>query len=572
MKNRNCSLITFSLLLLLVLMGFSACSKDSPTTPTPPAAPSGFITGTVYAQGRAVLPDVKVKVGTDSTTTDIYGMYMLNDVPVGANVRVDFAKDGFISLQKTVAVENGKTSNLSCTMFTPNVVEINGLIGATVSEGGADIVIPPNAFVDANNVPFTGTVKTEMKYFDPTNAECLEAFPGNFTGLLDGVSTGFESYGFIAASFFDAAKVNSKLTLDPLKPATLKVPIPTSLQNNPPLSMPLWYYDEAAGTWIADGTANKVGNFYEGTVTHFTYWNFDNPITVTDEAELTGFVKWNGAGGDPVAGAQVVATGVDYAGYTKVYSGTDGSFTITVKANSQVKVRAYIGQNSSTASSPTITTPAGGLSDPTPIADIYVYDVSYRLNGKLVTTDNQPLANQTVDVNQVGGNSISGSTQTDANGNFSIQVYPSESKGLITVMFSSGGWGEPSLYSPQLQFNEPQVGQIYNFPNPIVMGPGGSITGTVKDNNGNLITNSQMWFMSESGGMQGELMANIDENGVFLLTGAPNTTLSGLRGSTYSNGTSYQSNSLITFNFPAAGQTSNYGVIVCSPYVAPSKK
>lgn len=651
MKNRNSSLITFSLLLLIVLTGFSACSKDSPTTPTPPAAQSGFITGTVYAQGRTILSGVTVSVGTITSTTDAYGMYMLNNVAVGANVQVEFEKAGLITLQKTVNVENGKTSNVSCTMFAAVVANIPGVAGGTLSDGLADVVIPSNAFVDESGNAFIGTVKTEMKYFDPTDPECLEAFPGSFTGTLNGVSTDFESYGFIAASFFDAAKVNSKLTLDPLKPATLRVPIPTSLQNNPPLSMPLWYYDEAAGTWIADGTANKVGNFYEGTVTHFTYWNFDHPIIISDQSILTGKVVMSDADNTPVNGAQVVATGVNYAGYTRVYSDAQGNFSISVKAISTVKVRAYMGQNSSPANSDPITTPAGGTTQA--IANVVITDESYYITGKLVGADSTPIPNSFGSILNATTNVSITTFMTDASGNFRSQIYPA--KGLINIKFSvsyqstqlssvsipfneplvgqvysiiapivmidrgytltgtildanslplaneygniilsgSGGmygsyqtdangefstrinnpssdpqvsvrftygYHESALYSPALLYTQPQPGGTYNFPNNIILGAGGTITGIAKDGNGAILTGGELMFVgSESAGTQG-MFAFLDENGRFSLTYVPNSVLTGMRAQLYGGEGSYQSN-VLTLTFPGAGATTDIGVL-----------
>lgn len=152
MKNRLRSVISLSLLLLLVLAGISACDKDSPTTPSTPPAPSGVITGSVYAPGKAALSGVTVKSGTISTTTDAFGMYQLNNVPTGTNVQVDFEFAGYISLQKTVDVINAKTSYLSCTMFQAVTATLPAVSGGSVYESGAEIALPANAFVDANNV------------------------------------------------------------------------------------------------------------------------------------------------------------------------------------------------------------------------------------------------------------------------------------------------------------------------------------------------------------------------------------------------------------------------------------
>jgi len=73
--------------------------------------------------------------------------------------------------------------------------------------------------------------------------------------------------------------------------AEIKVPLDASLIGTAPITIPLWYFDEANGYWIEEGQATLVGNAYIGTVTHFSFWNCDIPaeavnlcVTVSDEA------------------------------------------------------------------------------------------------------------------------------------------------------------------------------------------------------------------------------------------------------------------------------------------------
>lgn len=568
MKNRLRSVISLSLLLLLVLAGISACDKDSPTTPSTPPAPSGVITGSVYAPGKAALSGVTVKSGTISTTTDAFGMYQLNNVPTGTNVQVDFEFAGYISLQKTVDVINAKTSYLSCTMFQAVTATLPAVSGGSVYESGAEIALPANAFVDANNVPFTGTVRAEVKYFDPTNAENLEAFPGTFSGIMDGETTAFESYGFISAKFFDNAKADSPLRLAPGKTASLIAPIPWSLQGNAPSTIPLWYYDETQGTWIAEGTATRVGNQYEGEVSHFTYWNFDHPITVNDQATLQGYVKWTNDTGDPVVSAQVVATGVDYSGYTRVYTDGDGFFSISVKANSQVKLRAYLGQNSTSANPPAISTPVGGATNT--VNTLVMTDDSFILQGRILNSDNTPFASGWGNISKVGTSEQYGDFQTDAEGYFSTRIYSSNTKAAVSVIFSTGYHGNRK-YSNPVSFTEPAVGQVITITNPIIVGDGGNITAICKDSSGNLITEAWVNFMTEGGGQE-EMFGETDSNGRITISGAPGSVLYNVTAHTYFNDTSYVSQSTYTLTFPSAGQTTDLGIITFVVDNTPDKK
>ncbi|MCP4122624.1 MAG: hypothetical protein GY751_12795 [Bacteroidetes bacterium] len=52
-----------------------------------------------------------------------------------------------------------------------------------------------------------------------------------------------------------------------------------------PSTIPLWYFDEERGIWIEEGSATKTGNTYTGSVSHFSFWNCDDPFPII---ELSG--------------------------------------------------------------------------------------------------------------------------------------------------------------------------------------------------------------------------------------------------------------------------------------------
>jgi hypothetical protein len=74
--------------------------------------------------------------------------------------------------------------------------------------------------------------------------------------------------------------------------------------------VPLWHFDEASARWVQEGTATLGGTgaaqYYEGTVTHFSYWNADQ---VAETVDLEGCVVT--ADGKPAVNVLVSASGVD---------------------------------------------------------------------------------------------------------------------------------------------------------------------------------------------------------------------------------------------------------------------
>ncbi len=107
----------------------------------------------------------------------------------------------------------------------------------------------------------------------------------------------------------------------------------------------LWYFDTATGLWVEEGmglvgvsSMDLTRLSVVGSVAHFTWWNCDQPIATFSCIE--GVVT--DADGNPVANAQVIASGVDYNGSS--YSATDagGAYCMNVRIDSTVEVTSRI--------------------------------------------------------------------------------------------------------------------------------------------------------------------------------------------------------------------------------------
>lgn len=547
------------LVVFITLVGVTACGDDDPT---PPTDEYGVVAGLVSAPDRSALADVTVRIGTKTTLTDTQGRFIISGVTPGAAVLVDFAKAGYIGNQKIVHVQKGKTIYTSSTLFVGVTATFSATEMGNIVDGNAFINIPANSFVTSQGAAFTGNVLAEMKFFDPTDAACLDAFPGDFSGIqTNGTETMFESYGFIAASFYDAANPTSELQLAAGSTAQIVAMIPASLQANAPETIPMWYYDEALGKWKQQGTASKQNTSYVGNVSHFTYWNFDHPIQITDQSTLTGKVVMSGTN-DPVAGAQVVATGVNYSGYTRAYSDTQGNFTLTVKASAQVTVRAVAGENMSPMSA-VITTPASGAS--AEIDDLVITDLTFTVIGKLVDPDGNPVSpgyGQVYQINPPAGASFSAWLTIDATGDFEINTINPATDDRFDIQFRYTTRG--TVFSAPIDFIVPLPGQIRDLGN-VTMRPGGTLTGRAKDNQGNWFTDKSISFAAEGASGEGSMLhAQTDAQGNFSLVGPFSTNLTNIKASTWIEGAQYSSPTM-TLHFPASGATGSLGTITLSP-------
>lgn len=563
MNLRSTILIVFTLLVLLTV---TACKdKDKPTIPG--VDQFGILTGIVYSDAKVGLADATVSVGNKSTTTDQYGNFILSGLSPAANALVNFAKVGYIGNQKTAKIEAGKTTFVHNAMLTAGISTNFSSDTETVIQENwmSEVAIPANAFKKPDGSAFTGVVRAEVRYFDPTQESSLDAFPGTFMGTqTNGTEVMFESYGFISANFYDANDPATNLQLAEGKTAEIKGYIPWSLQANAPATIPMWYYDDTTGKWMEEGVATKVGDYYVGEVGHFSYWNFDHPIVVDDQSTLTGKVKYSD--NTPVVGAQVVAQGVNYAGYTRVYSDAQGNYSISVKASAQAKVRAFSGSLYSNYSA-VITTPAGGGS--LSVSDLIITEQNFTIMGRLVDSSNAPIANASGQCFQVNPPAdimeFSAWINTDADGYFSVVTSNPDNQTNITVQFRTNQYRSDVLYSNSMPLTMPQPGQIKDFGN-VTMRPGGKLTGRLKTNTGTWIANGWVNFMKDGATGEGSMLhAETDENGNFTVIGPPGTRLTNMRASVWQEGNGYRSE-LMTMNFPASNATSNMGTITVSPY------
>lgn len=536
----------------------TACDDDD----NPPSSNFGTVTGVVSGPAKTLLSGVTVKIGTKSTTTNSSGYFVLSGIETGARIKVDFIKVGFVQTQKIVEVRKNQNTYLTATLFNPVITSYPSSQANTLVDSGLLIDLPADAFVDGSGNAFSGNVLTELKYFDASNSEALEAFPGGFYGTqTDGTETMFESYGFFYGGFYDAANPATKLQLASGKTAHVQYPVPYSLQASAPATIPLWYYNDSTGKWMQEGTATLTSGYYVCDVSHFSYWNFDNPIQITEQATLTGRVIMD-EGDEPVESAQVVARGVDYAGYTRVYTDAQGRFTVSVKSSAQVQVQAFAGQNNSPQTS-VINTPAGnGNLD---IGDLVVQDMTFTLTGKLVLANGNPVPagyGQIYQINPTSGMGFNVWINCDSLGVFTLSTSSPEASGSFNVQIRYQTRG--NLYSSAISFNIPQPGQVRDF-GTVTVRPGGNLSGRAKDSSGNWLANK--WISFRQVGSTGEgsmLSAETDEQGNFVLEGPPSTTMTNMKATIWSDGTEYSSPTM-SLSFPASGATNSLGTITLSP-------
>lgn len=236
-------------------------------------------------------------VGGASATTDTTGNATL---AIGTGVRQiirveapGFARRTHVALLKDAATA-GYLEIVMQSLGAARSLADAGAGGSIEVDTGAKVTVAGRALVGAAGTPVTGAVDVYVAPVDVTTRP--RAFPGEFAGRNpDGQSTGIASYGTVDFNFM---KDGEKLDLAPGATATIEIPVfpALDLDGNPVgvgKIIPLWSLDEESGQWIREGegalvasASSPTGFVQRATVGHFSWWNCDDEIGPTDDADV----------------------------------------------------------------------------------------------------------------------------------------------------------------------------------------------------------------------------------------------------------------------------------------------
>ncbi|MDR2496090.1 MAG: carboxypeptidase-like regulatory domain-containing protein [Tannerellaceae bacterium] len=251
------------------------------------------LAGTVRdAEGRP-LAGVSVSTGGLSVSTGSDGTFSFGKAATVDNrAIVRFEKSGYFGLTRSGVKESEMELDVVMRLKGNGNASSQASFGATESKtlsvGAMQAVIPAAALVTADGSAYTGTVRADMLYLDPNDADFAEAMPGGDLAAVRSNSSTAQllSYGMTEIALTDNA--GNPLQLKPGASSELSFPIPAGMENDPPATIPLWYFDEERGLWVEEGRATLQGNVYKGSVSHFSWHNLDVPAErVTIKGKVT---------------------------------------------------------------------------------------------------------------------------------------------------------------------------------------------------------------------------------------------------------------------------------------------
>ncbi|HRW74718.1 MAG: hypothetical protein H6568_04295 [Lewinellaceae bacterium] len=419
----------FFLFLIIGLIGTSCRKNDDIITggPDPVIFVQTQVMGVIKdAQGQG-LEGVNIRWGQQSATTDENGFYTFPSAAADEQGTVlQITANGYFNLTKTVVpIPNGRTWLEA--MLTPKTLSgtVQASAGGTVTINGAAVTLPAGGIVGSGNVPYTGTVNVYATWLDPTSSTTLDRMPGNLSAITaDDQSGSLATYGMIGVELETPS--GAPLQIAQGAEAQIRMNIPNAILADAPATISLWHFDVVKGKWIEEGVAEKVGNEYVGTVSHFSFWNCD---IFFENVTLSGRVVDNN--GTPLIGVRVLATLVNgdpnIPASANAWTNLDGEFGGKVPAGEVILIE-ILDQCGDVVFSQQV----GPLSADLDLGDITV-DLagnSIAITGSLVDCDDNPVTNGYVRV-EVAGLTVILPTATD--GSVSAVVSTCDADELIAA-------------------------------------------------------------------------------------------------------------------------------------------
>lgn len=252
--------------------------QEDPLMPKPAITTS--VMGVVIDENGQPVKDAEVIVHGETALTGPDGTFIFNAIEVPGNrCVIESRKTGYFpGIRALAPKENGQMETRIVLMASPATHTFEASTGSNAAlTNGSEVQIPANGLVDDSGNAYSGAVAMSVRYLDPTADNFGVLVPGGdmLARREDQSTSVLYSYGILRVKMMDLA--GNALQLAPGSTSTLIMSIPPDQQATAPATIPLWYFDEEVGLWQEEGSAQRDGDRYVGTVKHFTDWNCDAP-------------------------------------------------------------------------------------------------------------------------------------------------------------------------------------------------------------------------------------------------------------------------------------------------------
>ncbi len=344
------------------------------------------LAGQVLDENNQPVDGAQVRVGGELAITDANGVFRFASMRLPSeNAKLMVSKIGYFDYSRAFYVHADAMQMVKIQLLAKEQVgTISGSAGGSIQlPGGAQLVFPAGAFADDRGNAYNGVVRVFGKSVRHNSSLQM---PGDHRATNNqGEEMSLGHFGMLGVELFGQS--GQELRIREGAEATLKLPIAAGQLASAPSQVSLWYYNLQDARWIEDGIAQRIGNEYVGTVTHFTFWSFStgfNLVTlegkvflVDNQHPMKGTVVRLTMASDSTQG---VAT-TNAAGFFKGGVPKGGSFILDVLNECGEVIHSL---------------DLGQIDDNTVLPDIIVANTgpqTVELTGKLVDCSGAPIPN-----------------------------------------------------------------------------------------------------------------------------------------------------------------------------------
>lgn len=290
---------------ILSILSILSCRKDSDITTTEEYTLSG-VNGFITNEENNAVSQAEVIINGTKFMTDEFGYFNAEQVAHIGKIVINVNKSGYFDGSRTIFTRSNEKSFVKVSLIEETLpYKLNSLVGGTILiEDIVKLEFPPNAIVDKNGNNYDGIVLIGIKYLDPSLSTTFDEMPGALIGQNQNLEdVALESYGM--AGFWLRDLNGNSLNIKNGEKCKMTLKIPEKMVSYAPNIMPLWHFDESKGIWIEEGAASRNGNYYEGEVSHFSFWNCDysRPLVyIKGTLILNGGTKTEGKVGISIEG------------------------------------------------------------------------------------------------------------------------------------------------------------------------------------------------------------------------------------------------------------------------------
>ncbi|WP_395045834.1 carboxypeptidase-like regulatory domain-containing protein [Flavobacterium sp.] len=292
--------------------------------------------GQVVDEQNNPIKNATVTIGNSIVKTDENGVFLINDAFVFKKfAHIKVAKSGYIDGSRSMVPTLGK-NRVTIMLTSYNSIQYieSGVRSEVLMSNGTKIVFD-GAFQDEYGRSYKGIVNVSAFHLTPSDDNLSSLMPGMlYAEDKNGQEKVLETYGMLNVELY-GNNGGQKLQIATGHTAEISLQIDDTQLASAPNTIPLWHFDEKNGYWKEEGVATRQGNLYVGKVSHFSWWNCDDPFSSVS-LSLT-ILDING---NPLAGMGVGLVRNDNISATS-YTDEHGNISGLIPSNEAIVMNVY---------------------------------------------------------------------------------------------------------------------------------------------------------------------------------------------------------------------------------------